>query len=221
MMSKVKILLVEDHMVVRNGIKLLLESQEGFDVVGEASNGNEALQLLDNQLLPDIILTDINMDHMDGMELLRLIKSTYPSIKVVILSMLNQIHYVIEGFTLGLSGYLLKNVDYNELLFGLNHVANGGKYVSEEISMALLDQVISGENYLGLSNRSLPDFDISERELEVLKLIADGFTNVEIADKIFLSKRTIEGHRQSLIEKMKVKNTAELVKVAFQSGILK
>ena len=87
--------------------------------------------------------------------------------------------------------------------------------------MALLDQVTSGENYMDLSNRSLSDFDISERELEVLKLIADGFTNVEIADKIFLSKRTIEGHRQSLIEKMNVKNTAELVKVAFQSGILK
>ncbi|MEI2273416.1 response regulator transcription factor [Sphingobacterium sp. ML3W] len=220
-MSKVKILLVEDHMVVRNGIKLLLESQEDFVVIGEASDGNEALQLLSNELLPDIILTDISMDHMDGMELLRVIKAKYPSIKVVILSMLNQIHYVVEGFEHGLSGYLLKNVDYNELLFGLNHVANGGKYISEEISMALLDQVISGENYTDLPNRSLPDFDISERELEVLKLIADGFTNMEIADKIFLSKRTIEGHRQSLIEKMNVKNTAELVKVAFQSGILK
>jgi DNA-binding NarL/FixJ family response regulator len=220
-MSKVKILLVEDHMVVRNGIKLLLESQEDFVVIGEASDGNEALQLLSNELLPDIILTDISMDHMDGMELLRVIKSKYPSIKVVILSMLNQIHYVVEGFEHGLSGYLLKNVDYNELLFGLNHVANGGKYMSEEISMALLDQVISGENYTDLPNHSLPDFDISERELEVLKLIADGFTNMEIADRIFLSKRTIEGHRQSLIEKMNVKNTAELVKVAFQSGILK
>jgi len=220
-MGKVKILLVEDHMVVRNGIKLLLESQEDFVVIGEASDGNEALQLLSNELLPEIILTDISMDHMDGMELLRVIKAKYPSIKVVILSMLNQIHYVVEGFEHGLSGYLLKNVDYNELLFGLNHVANGGKYMSEEISMALLDQVISGENYTDLTNRSLPDFDISERELEVLKLIADGFTNMEIADKIFLSKRTIEGHRQSLIEKMNVKNTAELVKVAFQSGILK
>ncbi len=220
-MSKVKILLVEDHMVVRNGIKLLLESQADFVVIGEASDGNEALQLLSNGLSPDIILTDISMDHMDGMELLRVIKVKYPSIKVVILSMLNQIHYVVEGFEQGLSGYLLKNVGYNELLFGLNHVANGGRYMSEEISMALLDHVVSGQNYTDLSNHQQPAFDISEREMEVLKLIADGFTNVEIADKIFLSKRTIEGHRQSLIEKMNVKNTAELVKVAFQSGILK
>ncbi|MDR2272362.1 MAG: response regulator transcription factor [Sphingobacterium sp.] len=220
-MGKVKILLVEDHMVVRNGIKLLLESQDDFVVVGEASDGNEALQLLANELLPDMILTDISMDHMDGMELLRVIRARYPSIKVVILSMLNQIHYVIEGFELGLSGYLLKNVDYNELLFGLKHVASGGQYISAEISMTLLDQVISGENYTDLANSTLPEFDISERELEVLKLIADGFTNVEIADKIFLSKRTIEGHRQSLIEKLNVKNTAELVKVAFKSGILK
>lgn len=220
-MGKVKILLVEDHMVVRNGIKLLLESQDDFVVVGEASDGNEALQLLANELLPDMILTDISMDHMDGMELLRVIRARYPSIKVVILSMLNQIHYVIESFELGLSGYLLKNVDYNELLFGLKHVASGGQYISAEISMTLLDQVISGENYTDLANSTLPEFDISERELEVLKLIADGFTNVEIADKIFLSKRTIEGHRQSLIEKLNVKNTAELVKVAFKSGILK
>lgn len=220
-MSELKILLVEDHMVVRNGIKLLLESQEDFIVVGQASNGYEALQLLNEGLLPDMIVTDISMDNMDGMQLLREIKRAYTDIKVVILSMLNQIHYVIEGFEHGLSGYLLKNVDYNELLFGLRHVGSGGQYLSGEISMSLLDQVASGENYIAAENHPAPDFEISERELEVLKLIADGYTNVEIADKIFLSKRTIEGHRQSLIEKAKVKNTAELVKVAFQSGILK
>ena len=216
----IKILLVEDHMVVRNGIKLLLESQEGFDVVGEASNGKEALDFLSANPVPDIVLTDISMDEMDGMELLQVLNKQYASIKVVILSMLNQINYVIEAFESGLAGYLVKNVGYNELLFGLNHIASGGRYMSEEIAMILLDQVRSGQSYAQIPGELQTDFDISERELEVLKLIAEGYTNVEIADKIFLSKRTVEGHRQNLIDKAGVKNTAHLVKFAFERGIL-
>lgn len=219
-MSMVKILLVEDHMVVRNGIKLLLESQEDFKVIGEASDGEEALLQLANNLNPDIILTDISMDNMDGMEMLKIVGQQYTSIKVVVLSMLNQIHYVIEGFEHGLSGYLLKNVDYNELLFGLRHVANGGKYMSVEISMSLLEKVSSGELFGEKRRFVTAKIEVSDREMEVLALIADGFTNIEIADKIFLSKRTVEGHRQSLIEKAQVKNTAELVKFAFHSGLL-
>lgn len=216
----IKILLVEDHMVVRNGIKLLLESQEGFEVVGEASNGKEALDFLSANPVPDIVLTDISMDEMDGMELLQVLNKQYASIKVVILSMLNQINYVIEAFESGLAGYLVKNVGYHELLFGLNHIANGGRYISEEIAMILLDQVRSGQSYAQIPGELQTDFDISERELEVLKLIAEGYTNVEIADKIFLSKRTVEGHRQNLIDKAGVKNTAHLVKFAFERGIL-
>ncbi len=216
----IKILLVEDHMVVRNGIKLLLESQDGFEVVGEASNGKEALQFLSSNPSPDIVLTDISMDEMDGLELLQVLNKQYNSIKVVILSMLNQINYVIEAFESGLAGYLVKNVGYHELLFGLNHIANGGRYMSEEIAMILLDQVRSGQSYAQLPGELHADFDISERELEVLKLIAEGYTNIEIADKIFLSKRTVEGHRQNLIDKAGVKNTAHLVKFAFERGIL-
>jgi Response regulator containing a CheY-like receiver domain and an HTH DNA-binding domain len=216
----IKILLVEDHMVVRNGIKLLLESQDGFAVVGEASNGKEALDFLSENPVPDIVLTDISMDEMDGMELLQVLNQQYASIKVVILSMLNQINYVIEAFESGLAGYLVKNVGYHELLFGLNHIANGGRYMSEEIAMILLDQIRSGQSYAQIPGELQTDFDISERELEVLKLIAEGYTNVEIADKIFLSKRTVEGHRQNLIDKAGVRNTAHLVKFAFERGIL-
>ena len=216
----IKILLVEDHMVVRNGIKLLLESQDGFEVVGEASNGMEALDYLRNNPAPNIVLTDISMDEMDGLKLLQILHKEYDSIKVVILSMLNQINYVLEAFEYGLMGYLVKNVGYNELLFALNHIANGGRYMSEEISMLLLHQVRSGQ-YNGKDRMKLAiDVDLSERELEVLKLIAEGYTNIEIADKIFLSKRTVEGHRQNLIEKAGVKNTAHLVKFAFEHGIL-
>ncbi|RKO71090.1 DNA-binding response regulator [Sphingobacterium puteale] len=217
-----KILLVEDHMVVRNGIKLLLESQDSFKVVGEASNGKEALDYLDSNrdLLPDIVLTDISMEEMDGIALLQVLHQHHKDIKVVILSMLNQINYVIEAFEYGLRGYLLKNVGYNELLFALNHIAAGGRYMSEEISMLLLEQIRSGQRYAQHAMGIQTDFEISERELEVLGLIAEGYTNIEIADKIFLSKRTVEGHRQNLIDKAGVKNTAHLVKFAFENGIL-
>lgn len=217
-----KILLVEDHMVVRNGIKLLLESQDSFKVVGEASNGKEALDYLgsNRDLLPDIVLTDISMEEMDGIALLQVLHQHHKDIKVVILSMLNQINYVIEAFEYGLRGYLLKNVGYNELLFALNHIAAGGRYMSEEISMLLLEQIRSGQRYAQHAMGIQTDFEISERELEVLGLIAEGYTNIEIADKIFLSKRTVEGHRQNLIDKAGVKNTAHLVKFAFENGIL-
>ncbi|MEI2273384.1 response regulator transcription factor [Sphingobacterium sp. ML3W] len=218
----IKILLVEDHMVVRNGIKLLLESQDSFEVVGEASNGKEALDYLQSNpdSVPDIILTDISMEEMDGIALLRVLYKQYGNIKVVILSMLNQINYVIEGFEYGLMGYLVKNIGYNELLFALNHIAAGGRYMSEEISMLLLEHIRSGQRYAQHPIGSRADFEISERELEVLGLIAEGYTNIEIADKIFLSKRTVEGHRQNLIDKAGVKNTAHLVKFAFENGIL-
>ncbi|MDQ1150635.1 response regulator [Sphingobacterium zeae] len=220
-MNTVKILLVEDHMVVRNGIKLLLESHGEFKVIGEASDGTEALAQLADGVVPDIVLTDVSMELMDGMELLKNIRQKYPFVKVVILSMLSQIRYVVEGFKNGLSGYLLKNIDYNELLFGLKHVAEGGRYISEEISLALLEQVSSHrlDNDDGVN--IILELDLNERELEVLELIADGLTNLEIADKIFLSKRTVEGYRQNLLDKTKVKNTAELVKFAFQHGLLK
>lgn len=209
-------------MVVRNGIKLLLESQDSFKVVGEASNGKEALDYLDSNrdLLPDIVLTDISMEEMDGIALLQVLHQHHKDIKVVILSMLNQINYVIEAFEYGLRGYLLKNVGYNELLFALNHIAAGGRYMSEEISMLLLEQIRSGQRYAQHAMGIQTDFEISERELEVLGLIAEGYTNIEIADKIFLSKRTVEGHRQNLIDKAGVKNTAHLVKFAFENGIL-
>ena len=220
-MNTVKILLVEDHMVVRNGIKLLLESQGEFKVIGEASDGTEALSQLADGVVPDIVLTDVSMELMDGMELLKNIRQKYPFVKVVILSMLSQIRYVVEGFKNGLSGYLLKNIHYNELLFGLKHVAEGGRYISEEISLALLEQVSSDRLYNDDGANIILELDLNERELEVLKLIADGFTNLEIADKIFLSKRTVEGYRQNLLDKTKVKNTAELVKYAFQHGLLK
>lgn len=212
----IKIILVEDHLVVRNGIKLLLDTQENVQVIAEANNGQEAIAYLEQNVIPDIIITDINMPGMDGIQLTEKLVEQYPKVKVIVLSMLNNTQNVSQAFEKGAKGYLVKNVSYDELLFAINHIANGGRYLCEELAMLLLERVMTQAP--GLVNyekdTAASDVELSERELEVLQLISEGYTNVEIADKLFLSKRTVEGHRQNLIEKAGVKNSASLIKYA-------
>lgn len=212
----IKIILVEDHLVVRNGIKLLLDTQENMQVIAETNNGKEAIAYLADNIIPDIVITDINMPEMDGIQLTQQLGERYPSIKVIMLSMLSNTQNVTQAFEKGAKGYLVKNVSYDELLFAINHISNGGRYLCEELAMLLLERVMvqsSGSaNYE--NDKTTNDVELSERELEVLQLISEGYTNVEIADKLFLSKRTVEGHRQNLIEKAGVKNSASLIKYA-------
>ncbi|WP_164122887.1 MULTISPECIES: response regulator transcription factor [Sphingobacterium] len=212
----IKIILVEDHLVVRNGIKLLLDTQENVQVIAEANNGQEAIAYLEQNVIPDIIITDINMPGMDGIQLTEKLVEQYPKVKVIVLSMLNNTQNVSQAFEKGAKGYLVKNVSYDELLFAINHISNGGRYLCEELAMLLLERVMAQESGFASYEKdtSTTDVELSERELEVLQLISEGYTNVEIADKLFLSKRTVEGHRQNLIEKAGVKNSASLIKYA-------
>ncbi len=216
----INIMLVEDHLVVRNGIKLLLDTQESMRVVAEVLNGEEALAWLEHGTNPDMVITDINMPNMDGIKLVETLSLQYPSIKVIILSMLNNSQNLIQAFNKGAKGYLVKNVGYEELLFCVNHVAQGGRYVCEEMTMLLLEQVANLPAQQYHFEQLMAEADISDRELEVLQLISDGYTNMEIADKLFLSKRTVEGHRQNLIEKTGVRNTASLIKFAVRNGLV-
>ncbi len=217
----INIILAEDHLVVRNGIKLLIDSQDDLSVIGEANNGEEVLALLESGLKPDIVLSDISMNGMDGLQLVERLKSDYPDIKVVMLSMMNSSQHVFQAFDKGAKGYLVKNVGYDELLFAIQHIHIGGRYLCEELAMMLVDKLsdapLSAVNVEDL----MSEMDISERELEVLQLISEGYTNVEIADQLFLSKRTVEGHRQNLIDKTGVKNSAALIKLAVKSGLIK
>lgn len=217
----IKIILAEDHQVVRNGIKLLLESQDGLGVVGEANNGNEVLALLNSGMKADLVLTDISMEGIDGIELIGRLGSEYPDIKVVVLSMLNNSQHVFRAFENGALGYLVKNIGYEELLFALKHVHSGGRYLSEEISMMLLDKMRDAPTSRSDVDTLLTEMDITQRELEVLQYISEGFTNLEIAERLFLSKRTVEGHRQNLIDKTGVKNSASLIKMAVKTGLVK
>lgn len=212
------LILAEDHNIVRNGISMLLETDKEINIIGEAVNGAEVMDMIDNGLKPDIVLADINMPELDGISLIAALKESSPETKVVILSMLDNEKYVAQAFSEGASGYLLKNASSDELVFSLKHVNTGGKYLCSELSIRLLDKLIHNAHPSIDTNHSHVDF--SMREIEILHLIAEGLTNNEMSEKLFISKRTIEGHRQSLIEKTGSRNTAALIRFAVLSGIV-
>lgn len=210
------LILAEDHNIVRNGIRMLLEADKEISIAGEATNGLEVLEIISRGVKVDIVLADINMPEMDGITLIKELKVKSPATQIVMLSMLDNDKYVSQAFSEGASGYLLKNVSADELIFSLKHVNAGGQYLCAELAMRLLNESISTVPL----NRINDNVEYSMREIEILDLIAEGLTNNEMSAKLFISKRTIEGHRQSLIEKTGAKNTAALIRYAVLSGII-
>jgi DNA-binding NarL/FixJ family response regulator len=212
----IKVLLAEDHQIVRNGIKNVLETDGRFNVVGEASNGKDALQMINDNVCPDIILADIYMPEMTGLELAEKLKQLeFQNIKIVILTMLDNESYVFEAFRSGIRGYLLKNISSEELLFALSHIHHhDNQYVCSDLAVRMLKHA---QARMRADNM---DIDFSKRETEVLSLIAQGFTNKEIANKLFTSRRTVEGHRQTMINKANVRNSAELIRFAVKNSLI-
>lgn len=212
------LILAEDHNIVRNGIRVLLEADKEISITGEAVNGREVLGMIAAGIKADIVLADINMPELDGIALIQELKENSPETQVVILSMLDNEKYVARAFSEGASGYLLKNVSADELVFSLKHVHAGGKYICAELAIRQLDKLMHTVHQpFNQPNRQI---DFSMREIEILHLIAEGLTNGEMSEKLFISKRTIEGHRQSLIEKTGSRNTAALIRFAVLSGIV-
>ena len=214
----IQVLLAEDHNIVRNGIKMLLGSDKEIQVAGEATNGKEALDFISSNEGIDVILADINMPELDGISLIKEAHNLKPDIRVVILSMHDNDKYVSQAFQEGASGYLLKSVSADEMIFSLKHVKAGGKYLCSELSIKMLEKL--SQKSVNSVSENVSNIEFSMREIEVLHLIADGLTNSEMSEKLFLSKRTIEGHRQSLIEKTGSKNTAALIRYAVLNGII-
>ena len=213
----INILLAEDHNIVRNGIKMLLETDEEIRVVGEATNGIEAQKQIASHEV-DIILTDINMPGVDGLQLLKEVKAKHPHIKVIMLSMHEHEKYVLETFKNNGDGYLLKNIAEDELLFAVRFVHQGNKYLCSELTMQFMDNLLKNKQYMVTPPEN--EIDFSLRELEILQLIAEGLTNLEMSEKLFLSKRTIEGHRQSLLDKTHSKNSAALIRYGVLHGLI-
>ncbi len=212
------ILLAEDHNVLRTGLKLLLEVDEKIKVVAQANNGQQVLELLESNDQVDLILSDIDMPVMDGISLTAALKNSGCAAKVIILSMHESETYVHQAFQAGASGYLLKSVGSEELIYAVKHVYEGGDYLSSELTRAMLKKNMEGSSRISSVESIYNSF--SARELEVLHLIAEGLTNQQMSDKLFLSKRTIEGHRQNLIDKTGARNTAGLITFALRNGVI-
>ena len=195
----------------------MLEDDKELEVVGEASNGQELLELLEHTPA-DIVLLDINMPVMDGYEAARQVKEYFPDTKVLALSMLNSEPFVQKMMESGASGYILKSTGKAELRSAIKLVAGGTAFMGADLAIRLLNKSAATDMEEEKPNRG--NSVLSKRELEVLALIAEGFTNAEIADKLFTSKRTIETHRQNILEKTSAKNTANLVKYAIKNGYI-
>lgn len=220
--NKIRLILTDDHKIVRQGICSLLERNEEIEIVGQASNGLETLELLATTPA-DVVLMDVKMPVMNGYETTCKIRELYPDTKVIALSVISDessIHKMLES---GALGYLLKSTGKEELVLAISLVHNGTQYICSDASIKLLNKVLNlgiesnGNGESHLNGKQV----LSKRELEVLSLIADGYTNSEIAEMLFTSKRTIETHRQNILEKTKAKNTANLIKYAFQHKLIK
>lgn len=214
----INVILAEDHHIVRNGVKNLLEADKGISIVGEAADGRQVLDMVSSGLKADILMADINMPEVDGMALLKELKSTNPEIKVVMLSMMDNDKYISQSFADGASGYLLKTISADEMIFALKHIHSGGQYICSEIAIRLMKKLVTPISLI--NEKSKVKIEFTGREFEVLSLITKGLTNNEIADKMFISKRTVEGHRSSLIAKTGAKNSAAMITFALVNGLL-
>jgi len=213
----IDILLADDHSIVRNGIKNLLEKETDLRIVGEATDGQEALQLLNN-VTPDIILADMNMPGIDGIEIAEKLHAENSPIKVILLTMHDNQQYINKAMKAGVQAYLLKSISAEELIFAIRQVYTGKQYLCMELSIRLLNQVLAYPSLRDEDSGPQPEF--SEREREILRLMAEGFTNQEIADRLFTSKRTVEGYRQNLIDKTGTRNTASLIRYAVRNKLI-
>jgi two-component system nitrate/nitrite response regulator NarL len=219
MSNTIRVVLADDHVFVRDGIKSLLENEANIEVVGEATDGLEALKIVEINK-PDLLILDIRMPNMTGIEVVEKLRSQNNMLKIVMLSMHESEEYVLKSIKAGADGYLLKGSSKEEFLKALHTVANGGKYFSGDISSILINQlsnpVASIEPKQTLEEEQL----ITKREKEILKLLLSGKGNKEIAEALDISKRTAEVHRFNLMKKLKVKNLMELSNKATEYSLL-
>jgi DNA-binding NarL/FixJ family response regulator len=215
-MTPIKLAITDDHKIFRNGLKSVLEDCSDFDLVLEAANGKELIGQLTDKM-PEVILMDIKMPEMDGMQATAYIHKHFRHIKILALSMHNEDKYIVDMMKAGASGYLLKNAEPEEIVDAITTVYQKGFYFNEHLSITLIKQLVDKNN----TDISTPcSVELNEREIEVLRLVCQEYSNQEIADKIFLSVRTIEGYRAKLFEKTRSKNLVGLVIFAIKNGII-
>lgn len=209
-MSDIRLILVDDHQIVLDGLKALLDDMDGFDCVATADNGQKALDLL-KIFKVDVVLMDIDMPVMNGMEATRRIKKEYPSVKVISLTQHSERGMVQQLLDCGSDGYLLKNIAQDELAAAIRKVNEGQNVFSSEVTMSLAGKAFE-------KNANGTEVELTDRELEILQLIAEGLSSKQIGEKLFISPRTVDTHRTNLMNKLEIHNIAGLIRFALKNG---
>jgi two-component system, NarL family, response regulator NreC len=216
-MSKIKILLVDDHAVVRAGLRMLLSADETLEIIGEAENGEQGIAMA-CELAPDVVLMDISMPGMSGIEATRQLKKTCPNLAVLALTMHEDDQYFFEMLSAGASGYVPKRAAPNDLISAIHAVCCGGVFLFPSVARALVSDYL--QRVQGEKDTDRPFDILTDREREVLTLIAQGLSNQEIAKKLVISVKTVNRHRENIMGKLNLHNRVELVHYAIEKGLI-
>ena len=215
-MENLRIVLAEDHTILREGLRALLSTDPNFEIIGEAPDGREAVRCVE-KLEPDLLLMDLSMPRMSGMDAIREIKNRFPDIKIIALTVHKTEEYLLTTLQAGADGYVQKDATHEELVMAIKNVMGGKSYLSPGVSEKVIEGYLEGRE----SNRSLSSWEtLSQREREVLKLIAEGYKNKEIAEDLCISLKTVEKHRANLMKKLDLHNAAALTVYAMQKGLV-
>lgn len=215
--QKIKVLLCDDHKLIRDGIELMLQNTEDIEVIGSVSSGEEAVNEV-RQHQPNLVLMDIMMGGMNGIEATRWIKEFDPNVKIILVTMEISKEYVSAGIQSGVDGYLPKDIDKETLLTAVRTVYHGGRFFNDAIMKLVFEDFYSHEKLKG-PDKKLPN-ELTKREYEILGLVASGKTNKELAEVLFISVKTVETHKTNILEKLGLRNTTELVKYAIKNNII-
>ncbi len=207
----IRVLLVDDHIVLRDGLKSLLTQESDIEVIGDVGDGREAISAVES-LRPDVILTDISMPGLNGIESVRMLRHEHPTLKIIILSMHSGQEYVLQSLQAGANGYVVKQADASEVLAAIRSVMAGGAYLSPTISKHLID------DYLSQTPEEISAPKLTTREREVAQLIAEGQSTREISETLTISVKTVETHRMNIMKKLNAKSATDIIKYALKKG---
>lgn len=215
-MEKIRIVLVDDHQMFRDGVKAVLADEKNIEIVGEVGNGFDLYELL-KSCSPDLIITDISMPDLSGIEISKHISEHYPHIRILILSMHTNEEFITKALSAGANGYLPKDASMNELLLAINTISEGENYFNKEISNTILQSII---NKSKLEKSDLKSDLLTKREKQIIQLVVDGLSNKEIAEQLFISIRTVDSHKNNIMQKLSLKSSVELVKYAIKHNLV-
>lgn len=210
----IKILIADDHQIMREGLRSMLNQEPDFEVIGEAENGREALEIIE-KTFPNVVIMDINMPDMNGTEATRQIHAKYPDTRVIALSMHSDRFYVSQMLKAGASGYLLKDCSKNDIIKAVRVVAKNKSYLSPEITGIIIEDYVQSNK----PEKSEESIELTKKEREILQLLTEGKTSKEIASQLNIAQKTVEAHRVNIMKKLNIHNVAELTKYAIRHGI--